>query len=60
MSAAGDPLRGPTEPCLYFQQPGHTPAQKPDPSVYAGDPNDWPLCERCRERIEQRAKETLK
>jgi hypothetical protein len=32
-------------PCVYFDQPGHTPDQRPDPiGVW---PDDWPMCPPC-------------
>lgn len=38
----------PVELCIYFDQPGHAPEQKPHPSVYAGDFDKMPMCSRCR------------
>lgn len=34
-------------PCVYYDQPGHTPDQKPHPSAYENGPDDWPMCPPC-------------
>jgi hypothetical protein len=49
-----NPLRGSGEPCVYYDQPGHTPDQRPDPAAYLGlDPDEWPLCPHCMPSREQ-------
>lgn len=38
----------PAGPCVYYERPGHTLEQKPDPrTAYANGPDGLPLCSRC-------------
>ncbi len=37
----------PSVPCVYFDQPGHTPDQKPALAAYERGPDDWPMCPPC-------------
>lgn len=42
----------PPVPCVYFDQPGHTPGQKPHPDVYEGGFDSLPLCPACKAVID--------
>lgn len=43
------------EPCIYFDQPGHTPDQKPDPRVYGRGFDQLPMCTNCDLRAREAA-----
>lgn len=44
------------QPCIYFDQPGHTLDQKPHPRVYSGGFGQLPMCANCNLRVQEGAR----